>query len=141
MPDLPEVVRVYVDFNDMDLQGRFFTLPEDADNPLGLHSQVLLHDDEGNTARGQVVETRDRGRAIVEMTAGTWRSAGAANAASPGPSFQDQVTSLLASYLRAPGSFWGGYRQSLAPAGVLATAATPALGLSQPRGAVLSPCE
>jgi hypothetical protein len=65
--------RVRVDFNELDSRGRLYTFPDDSDQELRLDREVVLWDDEGNSAQAHVVEITDRGRAIVEMTPGTWR--------------------------------------------------------------------
>lgn len=70
-PQVPP--RVLVDFNDLDAAGQLYTLPEDADQPLQMNSRVILWDGEGNQALGRVVEVAEHGRAIVEMTPGSWR--------------------------------------------------------------------
>jgi hypothetical protein len=72
MPQVPGLARVLVDFNDLDDAGQLYTLPEDASRPLGPAVRVILWDGEGNTALGQVVEITEHGRAIIDMTPGTW---------------------------------------------------------------------
>lgn len=72
MPDSGELVRVHVDFNDMDTTGRFFVLQDDASGELLPNSQVTLHDAEGNSAQGRVVELQDQA-AVVAMTPGSWQ--------------------------------------------------------------------
>jgi hypothetical protein len=138
MPDSQGRVHVHVDFNDMDLDGRFFVLPEDAGGLLSLHSQVLLQDAEGNSALGTVVELMDRGRAIIAMTAGSWRGrAAAASAGSEARTVQEQVSHLLASYMPKAAALTS-YRLSAVRSGGAVETAAPSSGLPQPRGAVLS---
>src|SRR5260370_769178 len=139
MPDSEGLAHVHVDFNEMDLDGRFFVLPEDAGGRLPLNAQVILEDAEGNSARGTVVELMGQGRAMIAMLAGTWHRREAV-AVSPAEhrTFQDQISGLLAPYLRGAASLTGLYRLSEVPSSVAAQTAAPSSGLPQSQGAVLS---
>jgi hypothetical protein len=70
MPD----TRVHVDFNDI-RHGRLRALSRNAEDPSAIApgAQVELWDDDGNTARGRVVEVADRGLVWFELIRGTWR--------------------------------------------------------------------
>src|SRR6266542_1635364 len=113
-PDRP---RVHVDFNDMDQEGRFFVLPDDVeDGALGPGSAVMLVDEEGNSALGRVAELMERGRAIIAMTAGSWRSdAAAVPIAAESGSLQEQVAQLLGASVRRMRSTAGWYKLSTVP--------------------------
>lgn len=82
-PEMQGPAKVCVDFNDMDLDGRFVVSPQDSDRLVALGMSVLLWDAEGNTARGRVVNLRQRGRAVVEMLPGTWQRATVENLSAP----------------------------------------------------------
>lgn len=131
--------RVHVDFNDMDQQGRFFVLPEDIeDGTLGLGSNVVLVDEEGNSALGHVAELMERGQALIAMAAGSWRS-DAAVAVTVGPrSLQEQVAQLLDASVSRARSVIGWYKLSTVPSGIATATATPPTGRPEPRSAVPS---
>jgi hypothetical protein len=139
MPD-SDRPRVHVDFNEMDPQGRFFVLPEDVeDGALGLRSAVVLVDEEGNSARGQVTELMEQGRAIVAMLAGSWQSdAPSVPVPQDSRSFQELVTGLLAASVQRKRSAPDWYRLSVIPSNIVTATATPPSGLPEPRGAVPS---
>lgn len=75
MPNSDELVRVHVDFNDMETTGQFFVLRGDANGELTLDSQVALYDAEGNSAQGTVIELVEGQSAVVAMTPGSWQRA------------------------------------------------------------------
>ena len=133
--------RVHVDFNDLDTDGRFFVLPDDVEGGvLGLRSEVVLVDEEGNSALGHVAELRERGRAIIVMAAGTWRSHEASVPMRPTPTrnIQQQVAQLLESSVQRFRSAAGWYGLSQASSGVITATAAPPSGRPEPRGAVPS---
>ncbi len=134
-----DLVRVHVDFNDMDMDGRFYVLPDDVVGQLKLQSHVMLHDAEGNSARGTVIELMGQGRAMIEMITGSWHRGEVPTPAAAARAVQDQVLGLLASYLPSPGSLSGLFRWSgtVSSGFVPQTAALPS-GRPQPQGAVLS---
>jgi len=141
-----DLVEVHVDFNDMDTDGRFFVLPDDATAKLVLNSEVSLYDAEGNGARGSVVELHESG-AMVAMIAGSWQPQPVAQPTAQG-SMAQQVCALVASAVKArlPKAPW--YQLQLIPAGSLGITAPPSVGVfgmtalssARPRseGAVLS---
>jgi hypothetical protein len=135
MPDFMDEVRVHVDFNDVDVDGRFFALPEDAERPLVLGLPVALWDAEGNSARGRVVEVGQQGRAFVEMIAGTWQSAEAA--ADRERLTFEELSDLAARYAPRLAASGEPFKLHRASSGAVAQAVGP-LPPSQSQGAVLS---
>jgi hypothetical protein len=132
MPTSLELVRVHVDFNDMDVQGRFFVLLDDASGELHLNTQVTLYDAEGNRAEGTVVELRGDQAAIVEIVAGSWRHAPA-----PPLSFDELASSLLVTSLRLSSTFTERCRVQRTHSGTVGESASPSTH-PQTDGAVLS---
>lgn len=124
MPDSRDHVHVHVDFNDVDMDGRFFVLPEDATGSLALNMPVVLQDAEGNNAQATVVEVMTGGRAMLAMVAGSWRSGEIA-----APSFNASFV------FGRPRSFG---KLSEVPSGVAGLITKPPLVLAHERGAVLS---
>jgi len=137
MPDSDDRVRVHVDFNDMDSQGRFYVLPEDISGELALHSQVTLYDAEGNSAQGVVAELLTGHKAMIAMIPGSWERRWVA-ASSEARTIQDQVMSLLAPYLRISRPLSGQYQLTVISSSIAPRTATPPSALPQPEGAVLS---
>ena len=131
MPELQQPARVHVDFNDMDPQGMFVVLPQDADRLVALGSQVLLWDTEGNTAHGRVVDLRQRGRAVVEMLAGTWRRAPVEGLAAP--TIDEQLEALLAPLLSSPAARESWFAHPVRPSEVAAGTAASS-GVATRRG-------
>lgn len=146
MTDPREPVQVHVDFNDMDAEGRFFVLPEDATGELALDSEISLFDAEGNCARGIVVDLTESG-AMVATIAGSWRPCAVASAIAA-----DEVRQLadviLASVEKARQHLTAWYSVSATPLGALGIAATPSASVfsmaatasahPRPKGAVAS---
>lgn len=132
-------LRVHVDFNDMDQEGRFFVLPEDVeDGTLDPGSAVVLVDEEGNNALGHVAELMERGQALVAMTAGSWRSDAAVALTAESRGLQEQIAQLLGGSVSCMRSVAGWYKLSTVPSGVAAATATPPTGRPELRSAVPS---
>ncbi len=136
MRDPQRRARVHVDFNDMDPDGMFLVLPQDADQLVALGSSVLLWDAEGNTAHGRVVDLRQRGRAVIEMLAGTWRRAPVENL--PAPTIDEQLKVLLALYQARSVAHGNWFALRRATSSAMATGTAPSSGFAARPGAVPS---
>lgn len=68
--------RIHVDFNGIQEDGRITALTRLADEPSAVEPDALveLWDEDGNTAKGRVVELGDRGQARIKVLLDTWRT-------------------------------------------------------------------
>jgi hypothetical protein len=62
------MIRVRVDFEDIEDSGRLTALPLEAGGPLARGAVVALYDDRGNTAVGSVLKVGDGGLVLFDVT-------------------------------------------------------------------------
>ncbi len=69
------MTRIFVDFNDIE-DGRLSALAKHADDPgaLAVGSDVLLVDEEGNSALGHIMGLEATGFVHIDVVRSTWRS-------------------------------------------------------------------
>lgn len=109
MPE-QELPRVRADFNELDDDNLLHVLPRQADWPdsLVLGARVCLHDDEGSTMVGEVVERTER-LAVIQVLPDTWHNPLAS--APSAPTFVSGVVTMPDTTITVilwphHGSFW-----------------------------------